>query len=139
MSTQISEDIVNTVKERLKGFLEYIITYSVDRTQPDFYRCIRSCVVLFWQRKTYDYGTNDSGETWPNQKPMSHEEAIQKIKEKVIPLLKTAQSLAQKFNQKWLCPTFPAVMQRHRSSLPRKADRPTRSVRVKPSKNARLA
>jgi hypothetical protein len=70
----------------------FFFTFSVDQTQPQFYKSIRSCVALFWVSKTYDYGTNGSGETWPNQKPMPHEEAIQKIKEKVIPLLKTAQS-----------------------------------------------
>jgi hypothetical protein len=92
MSTQISEDSVNTVKEQLRSFLEHIDTYSVDKTQPEFYRCIRSCVTLFWQRETYYYGPSLSGETWPNQKPMPHQEAIQKIKEQVIPLFKTAQS-----------------------------------------------
>jgi hypothetical protein len=43
-------------------------------------------------RKTYDYGPNFSGETWSDQKSIPHQEVIQKIKEKVIPLLKTAKS-----------------------------------------------
>jgi hypothetical protein len=94
MSTQISEDNVNEVKKRLKDFIELIVTYSVDKNHPAFYSYIRSCVALFWQRKTYDYGSNDSGEIWPDdgKKPMSHEEAIQKIKEKVIPWLEQAKS-----------------------------------------------
>jgi hypothetical protein len=96
MSTQMSEDSVNTVKERLRSFLEYINQYSVDQTQPEFYKCIRSCVALFWQRKTYDYGPNSSGETWSDQKQIPHEEAIKIIKERVIPSLKTAQSIVLK-------------------------------------------
>ena len=92
MSTQISEDSVHEVKERLKDFIELIVTRSVDRKYPAFYSYIRACVALFWQRKTYDYGVNGSGEIWPDdgEKPMSHEEAIQKIKEKVIPWLEQA-------------------------------------------------
>ena len=92
MSTQISEDNVNTVKQRLLSFLEHINQYSVEKSQPEFYGCIRSCVALFWVRKTYDYSPNGSGESFTDQKPMPHQEAIQKIKEKVIPLLKEANS-----------------------------------------------
>jgi len=92
MSTQISEDSVNEVKERLKDFIELIVTRSVDRNHPKFYSYIRACVALFWQSKTYDLGPNGSEEIWPDdgEKPMSHEEAIQKIKEKVIPWLEQA-------------------------------------------------
>jgi hypothetical protein len=92
MSTQISKESVNQVKEQLKDFIELILTRSVDKKHPEFYSCIRACVALFWQRKTYDYGVNGSGEIWPDdgEKPMSHEEAIQKIKEKVIPFLEQA-------------------------------------------------
>jgi hypothetical protein len=86
----MSEDSVNTVKQQLLSFLELID--PVKESQSEFYRCIRSCVTLFWQRKTYDFGPNGSQETWSRQKPMSHHEAIQKIKEQVIPLLKTAKS-----------------------------------------------
>ena len=92
MSTQISEDSVNTVKERLRSFLEYINQFSVDKTLPEFYQPIRSCVALFWLRRTYDYGPNSSGETWPDQKQIPHDEAIRKIKETVIPLLNKAKS-----------------------------------------------
>jgi hypothetical protein len=92
MSTQISKESVNQVKEQLKDFISFIVTYSVDRKHPDFYSYIRACVALFWQRKTYDLGANGSEEIWPDdgEKPMSHEEAIQKIKEKVIPFLEKA-------------------------------------------------
>ena len=92
MSTQISEDSVNTVKQGLLTFVELVISRSVDKTQPTFYACIRECVMPFFVRKTYDYGTNGSGEFWTDQKPIPHQEAIQKIKEKVIPLLKKANS-----------------------------------------------
>ena len=92
MSTQISEESVNQVKKQLKDFIELIVTHSVDTKRPEFYSYIRACVALFWQRKTYDYGGNGSGEIWPDdgKKPMSHEEAIQKIKDKVIPWLEQA-------------------------------------------------
>ncbi len=93
MSTQISEDSVNTMKKRLRSFLENINQYSVGKTQPEFYKCIRSCVALFWIRKTYDFGPNGEEETWPEQKQIPHDQALRIIKERVIPLLKQAKSI----------------------------------------------
>ena len=92
MSTQISEAQVHKVKEQLKDFIEFIVRHSVDTNHTVFYSYIRACVALFWQRKTYNYGPNVSGEIWPDdgEKLMSHEEAIQKIKENVIPWLEQA-------------------------------------------------
>ena len=92
MSTQISKESVKQVKEQLKDFIELIVTRSVDTKHPEFYSYIRACVALFWQRKTYDYGPNGSGEICPDEgeKLMSHEQAIQKIKENVIPWLEQA-------------------------------------------------
>ncbi len=92
MSTQISEDNVNTVKQGLLSFLEHINKYSVEKSHPEFHGCIRSCVALFFVRKTYDYGPNVSGEYFTGQKQIPHQEAIQKIKENVIPFLNKANS-----------------------------------------------
>ena len=87
----MSEDDVNKVKLRLHSFLEDISAY--EKSQQEFYACIRTCVALFWVRNVYDFGPNGQHETWPSKKPMPHQEAIQKIKEKVIPLLNKAKSL----------------------------------------------
>jgi hypothetical protein len=99
MSTQISKESVNQVKEQLKDFIHLILTRSVDTNHPEFYSYIRACVALFWQRKTYDYGTNGSGEIWPEDGalPMSLEKAIQKIKDNVIPWLEQAKQQVTPF------------------------------------------
>jgi hypothetical protein len=110
MSTQISEDSVMEVKKRLQVFIEYIVTFSVDKKHPTFYSYIRACVALFWQHKTYDLGANGSAEIWPDDRalPMSHEEAIQKIKDKVIPFLEQAKEQVTPLLQKEKSNLLPA-------------------------------
>jgi hypothetical protein len=69
--------------------------YQLKEAQTTFYGYIRSCVELFWHKKTESgrYGPRGSSESWNEEITMSHEEAIQKIKEDVIPCLAKAKSI----------------------------------------------
>ena len=97
MNTETSKQYVHTVKFRLRQFLEDMNTpgyiYQVKEAQAKFYGYIRSCVELFWHRETTEDGPYGSSESWKEEITMSHEEAIQKIKEDVIPCLAKAKSL----------------------------------------------
>jgi len=77
--------------------------YQLKEAQTTFYAYIRSCVELFWHKKTESgpYGPQGSSESWNEEITMSQQEAIQKIKENVIPYLALAKSCLDR-NEKYV-------------------------------------
>jgi hypothetical protein len=96
MSTDIPPGIVDKAKDKL-----HILFSNMRVSNDDFYICIKSCFDFFWNQYYEDRGSWGTQEAF-DPKPMEPPEAINIIRQKVMPLLRRAKGCIKNESPYWI-------------------------------------